>query len=37
MVDALGGLKALTTVGKSRVDVGVLHLFEFGVVVRAEP
>ena len=36
MVDALGSLEALATVGKSGVDVGVLHLLEFGVVVRAE-
>ena len=36
MVDALGGLKALATVGKRRIDVGVLQLLELGVVVRAE-
>ena len=36
MVDALGGLKTLATVGKRRINVGVLQLLELGVVVRAE-
>ena len=36
MVDALGGLKALATLGKRRINIGVLYLLEFGVVVRAK-
>ena len=36
MVDALGGLKALTTLGKRRIHVGILQLLELGVVVRAK-